>query len=91
MLGRDLPTTAGKAEGKVGACSSGTGTAVADELVRVGLPAILEQDQLVRVGLPVKAGRGVQASSYPVRRWPQVAALGQQEVRPGTRKGQMEP
>jgi hypothetical protein len=53
---------------------------VADELVRVELPAILEQDQLVRVGLPVKAAR----------LWPQVAALGQKDVA-GTRKGQMEP
>jgi hypothetical protein len=57
------PRETGTAEGKVAACSPGTGTAVADELVRVGLPAILEQDQLVRVGLPVKAGRGVQAGS----------------------------
>ncbi len=32
---------------KVAACSTGTGTAVADELVRAGLPAILVRDQLV--------------------------------------------
>ncbi len=80
LIEATCPTETGTAEGKEGAWSPGTGTALADELVRVGLPAILEQDQLVRVGLPVKAGRGVQAGSYPVRRWPQVAALGQQEV-----------
>jgi hypothetical protein len=52
------PTETGTAEGKEGAWSPGTGTAtaLADELARVKLPAILEQDQLVRVGLPVKAG-----------------------------------
>jgi len=51
------PTETATAEGKVVACSPGTGTAVADELVRVWLPVLPGQDQLVRVWLPALPGQ----------------------------------